>query len=122
MNFLISTTEKIDLNNGDSVRQARLVRWVGFVLDMKLHSVGTVTERTTENLLPIPDNTQNPLHIVIIIIRQECVFCDILLSLPCTTERLKNSFEPRFISSTTPPGSEKSGTLLGLIDRIQKKG
>lgn len=80
----------------DASQLDRLVRKAGSVVGTKLDSIVSVTERRTlSKLLCILDNADHPLHSTII--RQRSVFSDRLLSLSCSTDRLRKSFVPQAI-------------------------
>ena len=81
------------LKKRDAARLDKLVRKAGSVVGSELDSLTSVAERRTLNrLLSIIDNPQHPLHNTIS--RQRSSFSDRLLSLPCSTDRLRKSFLP----------------------------
>ncbi|KAI3373002.1 hypothetical protein L3Q82_023449 [Scortum barcoo] len=92
------------LKKKEAVRLDKLVRKAGSVVGTELDSLTSVAERRTLNrLLSIIDNPSHPLHSAIS--RQRSSFSDRLLSLSCSTDRLRRSFLPHMpYGSTTPRG------------------
>ncbi|KAI3358660.1 hypothetical protein L3Q82_014719 [Scortum barcoo] len=79
-----------------AARLDKLVRKAGSVVGTELDSLTSVAERRTLNrLLSIMDNPSHPLHSAIS--RQRSSFSDRLLSLSCSTDRLRRSFLPHAI-------------------------
>ncbi|XP_051807248.1 uncharacterized protein LOC127534909 [Acanthochromis polyacanthus] len=84
------------LKKKHAARLDKLVRKVGSVVGTELDSLTSEAERQTLNrLLSIIDNPSHPLHSSIS--RQRSSFSDRLLSLSCSTDRLKRSFLPHAI-------------------------
>ncbi|KAI3375915.1 hypothetical protein L3Q82_003775 [Scortum barcoo] len=84
------------LKKKDAARLDKLVRKAGSVVGTELDSLTSVAERRTLNrLLSIIDNPSHPLHSAIS--RQRSSFSDRLLSLSCSTDRLRRSFLPHAI-------------------------
>lgn len=84
------------LKKKDAARLDKLVRKAGSVVGTELDILTSVAERRTLNrLLSIIDNPDHPLHSTIT--RQRSSFSDRLLSLSCSTDRLKRSFLPHAI-------------------------
>ncbi|KAI3361742.1 hypothetical protein L3Q82_001955 [Scortum barcoo] len=76
------------LKKKDAARLDKLVRKAGSVVGTELDSLTSVAERRTLNrLLSIIDNPSHPLHSAIS--RQRSSFSDRLLSLSCSTDRLR---------------------------------
>ena len=81
------------LKKKDAARLDKLVRKAGSVVGTELDSLTSVAERRALNkLLSIADNPHHPLHGAIS--RQRSSFSDRLLSLSCSTDRLRKSFLP----------------------------
>ena len=81
----------------DTNRLERLFRYAGSVVGMELESVVVVAERRTlDKLLAITDAVSHPLHVSIT--AQRSLFSSRLLSLNCSTDRLRKSFQPRAIT------------------------
>ncbi|XP_076606376.1 uncharacterized protein LOC143332617 [Chaetodon auriga] len=75
----------------DVTRLDKLVRRVGSVVGTEIDRLISVAERRAlSRLLSIMDNPLHPLHSVIF--RQRSSFSDRLLSLSCSTDRLRKSF------------------------------
>src|SRR4029434_387041 len=81
----------------DAGRVDRLVRKAGAVVGTELDCLTTVTERRTLSrlLTTILDNVHHPLHSTLN--RQKSIFSGRLLSLSCSSDRLRKSFVPRAI-------------------------
>ena len=80
----------------DAGRLDRLVRRAGAVVGTELDCLTTVAERRTlSRLLTILDNVHHPLHSTVN--RQKSIFSGRLLSLSCSSDRLRKSFVPRAI-------------------------
>ena len=80
----------------DAGRLDRLVRRAGAVVGMELDCLTSVAEkRTLSRLLTILDNDHHPLHSTIN--GQRSIFSGRLLSLSCSSDRLRKSFVPRAI-------------------------
>src|SRR4029434_1274692 len=80
----------------DAGRLSRLVRKAGAVVCTALDCLTTVAERRTlSRLLTILDNGHHPLHSTLN--GQRSIFSGRLLSLSCSTDRLRKSFVPSAI-------------------------
>ena len=80
----------------DAGRLDRLVGKGGAVVGTELDCLTTVAEsRTLSRLLTILDNVHHPLHTTLY--GQRSIFSGRLLSLSCSTDRLRRSFVPRAI-------------------------
>ena len=80
----------------DAGRLDRLVRRAGAVVGMELDCLTSVAEkRTLSRLLTILDNDHHPLHSTLN--GQRSIFSGRLLSLSCSSDRLRKSFVPRAI-------------------------
>ena len=80
----------------DAGRLDMLVRRAGAVVGTELDCLTTVAERKTlSRLLTILDNVHHPLHSTVN--RQKSIFSGRLLSLSCSSDRLRKSFVPRAI-------------------------
>ena len=84
------------LKKKDAARLEKLVRKAGSVVSTELECITSVAERRTLNsLLSIIDNPDHPLHSTIS--TQRSSFSNRLLSLSCSTDRLRKSFLPHAI-------------------------
>lgn len=80
----------------DAQRLDRLVRKAGSVVGADLDSLTSVAERKVHSkLLSIMDNPHHPLHRTFS--RQKSSFSERLLSMSCSTDRLRKSFVPHAI-------------------------
>src|SRR4029434_10426258 len=85
----------------------------GAVVGIELECLRTVAERRTlSRLLTILDNVYNPLHSTLN--RQKSIFSGRLLSLSCSSDRLRKSFVPRAIQlyNATQNGREMDFSAL----------
>ena len=97
----------------DAGRLDRLVRKAGAVVGTELDCLTTVAERRTPSrLLTILDNVHHPLYSTVN--RQKSIFSGRLLSLSCSSDRLRKSFVPRAIQlhNGTQKGEGEGDGLL----------
>ncbi|XP_073668918.1 uncharacterized protein [Paramisgurnus dabryanus] len=80
----------------DAKRLNRLVQKAGAVVGIQLESLTAIAEkRSSRRMFAIMDNDRHPLHSTFM--KQRSMFSGRLLSLTCSTERLRRSFVPRAI-------------------------
>lgn len=85
-----------NIRQRDTQRLDKLIRKASSVIGADQDSVVSVMERRTlEKLLSVMDNSSHPLHELVM--RQRSSFSERLLSLSCSTDRLRKSFLPRAI-------------------------
>lgn len=84
------------IKKGDKARLDKLVKKAGSVVGIELEPLTSVAERRVlSRLLSILDNPHHPLHSTFS--RQRSSFSDRLLSLSCSTDRLRKSFVPQAV-------------------------